>query len=371
MSTYCPKGSSIFYYDFVIDGRRHYGSTKQKTKRAADKVEDQMRAKAVLGKTEKQGKPRITLDEAAGLREIYLTDRGKWSKTEDYIIAQAVEGLGPEKLLSDITQSDLSDYFARRAGSVSAASVNREIESIRPIWRGVMRSHDIGEMPHWNALRYAVPTKVHRELFHEEEDALFEHMREDFRGFTEFALKSGWRLREVRHLRWSDLNLSQGIAKTVVKGGDLVARPLTEELKVIIANQPKVGPFVFTYVCQKSRKAFIDKKGRQHLARLKGERYPFTQWGWRRPWANALKEAGIDSFRFHDLRHTRGTRILRHTNNLAIAQKALAHKSIKTTLRYARAADDDVRWGLEVSESRNIPKAGTTEAREGRKTGKN
>jgi hypothetical protein len=61
---------------------------------------------------------------------------------------------------------------------------------------------------------------------------------------------------------------------------------------VIIANQPKAGPFVFTYVCQKSRKAFIDRKGRKHPARLAGERYPFTQGGWRKPWAAALEAAG-------------------------------------------------------------------------------
>lgn len=370
MSTYLPKNSAVYYYDFVIGGQRYYGSTKQKTKRDADRVEAKVRAEAVLG-TARGKRPPITLDEAAGLREIYLTERGKWSKTEDYIIAGAVEGLGSGTYLSDIAQADLSAYFAARAGQVSASSVNREIDSIRPIWRGVMRTHDIGDMPDWNKLKYKLAERDHRELFHDEEDALFTNLRSDFVGFAEFALKSGWRLREVRHLRWADLNLGQGIAKTVVKGGDTIARPLTEELKVIIANQPKVGPFVFTYVCQKSRKAFVDKKGRNHPARLKGERYPFTQWGWRRPWANALAEAGIDSFRFHDLRHTRGTRILRHTNNLAIAQKALGHRSIKTTLRYAKAADDDVRWGLEVSESRNIPKVGVFGDGKRQKSGEN
>lgn len=370
MSTYLPRNSTIYYYDFVLDGQRFYGSTKQKSKREADRVEAKLRASIVLDSGQRK-KPLITLDEAAGLREIYLTERGKWSKTEDYIIANAVDGLGGERYLSDITQSDLSSYFAQRGGKVSASSVNREIDSIRPIWRGVMKSHDVGEMPDWNKLKYAVPEKAHRELFHDEEDALFDKLRDDFRGFTEFALKSGWRLREVRHLRWSDLNLGQGIAKTVIKGGDIISRPLTEELKVIIANQPRVGPFVFTYVCQKSRKAFTDTKGRKHPARLKGERYAFTQWGWRRPWAEALKQAGIEALRFHDLRHTRGTRILRHTNNLAIAQKALAHKSIKTTLRYAKAADEDVRWGLEVSESRNIPKVDGRSVKKRQKSGKN
>ena len=75
----------------------------------------------------------------------------------------------------------------------------------------------------------------------------------------------------------------------------------------------------------------------------------------------ALTAAEIENFRFHDLRHTRGTRILRQTGNLAAAQKALAHKNIRTTLRYAHAFDDDVRKALEASESRTIPEVDAVE----------
>ena len=137
----------------------------------------------------------------------------------------------------------------------------------------------------------------------------------------------------------------------------MVRRPLTQDMLVILANQPKVGPFVFTYVALRTKPAFVDKLGRKHPARKTGERYPITKTVIRRPWAAALAEAGVDAFRFHDLRHTRGTRILRATGNLKAAQRALAHRSINSTLRYAHATDDDVRQALEASESRTIPEA--------------
>jgi integrase len=370
MSTYRPKNSSVFLYDFQLAGQRYYGSSGCKTKRDADRFEAKLRAEIALD-TGIRKKPPITLDEAAGLYEERLRATGKWSDTTDYIIAGLIESLDGDRLLSEITQEDLSKHFARRAGKVSASSVNREIDVARPIWRRVMKTHDIGEMPEWGALRYAVPDKDPRELYHDEEDRLFEQLRDDFRGFTRFALLSGWRLTEVRHLRWVDLNLAQGIAKTRIKGGDEVKRPLTSELVSIIANQPKVGPFVFTYVCQKSRQAFTDAKGRKNPARLAGERYPFTQSGWRRPWGAALKAAEIDSFRFHDLRHTRGTRILRTTGNLAVAKEALKHRNIKTTLRYAHAADDDVRRALDASESRDSPEVRAAARENSQKSGKN
>jgi integrase len=370
VSTYKPKNSTVFLYDFQLNGNRFHGSTGCKTKRDADRVEARKRAEAALDDG-KRKKPPITLDDAAGLYDARLKETGKWSATADYIMAGLVESLGGNKHLSEITQEDLSRHFAKRAGHVSASTVNREIEVARPIWRRVAKTHDIGEMPDWGQLRYAVPAKDPRELYRDEEERLLPAMRDDLKDFTHFALLSGWRLAEVRNLRWVDVRFPERTALTRIKGGDEVTRVLTTDMLCIIANQPKVGPFVFTYVCQKSRAAYTDKLGRKHPARLKGERYPFSQTGWRKPWAAALKAAGIESFRFHDLRHTRGTRILRMTDNLVLAKEALKHKHIKTTLRYAHASADDVRRGLDASESRTIPEVAASNGEKARKSAEN
>jgi integrase len=369
MATYRPKRSTIYLYDFWMKGVRHHGSTGCKTKRDADRYEALERAE--LATKQERKKPLITLDEAAGIYEDYLRANGKWSPTQDYLIASVLEGLGADRFLSDIAQDDLRRHFAARAGKVSASSVNREIEVARPIWRRVMKTHDIGEMPDWGALRYAVAEKDPRELYQDEEARLLPALRGDHADFERFALLSGWRHAEVIGLLWSKTNLGQAIAETRIKGGAWVKRPLTAEMVAIIANQVKAGPYVFTYVCKKSRKAYIDKKGRKHPARLAGERYPYRKTTHRRDFKRALEAAGIEGFRFHDLRHTRGTRILRATGNLAIAKDALKHKSIKTTLRYAHAADEDVRRGLEASESRTITEGVRVGNENSRKTKEN
>lgn len=83
---------------------------------------------------------------------------------------------------------------------------------------------------------------------------------------------------------------------------------------------------------------------RSQLARKKGDRYPITKTVLRGPWAAAKLDAGGENFRFHDLRHTRGTQIVRETGNLAAAKEALKHS--KTTLRYAhvKTATFAMRW---------------------------
>ena len=102
---------------------------------------------------------------------------------------------------------------------------------------------------------------------------------------------------------------------------------------------------VFTYVCARNR-----YDPRTKTIQRKGERYPFTQDGWRKQWSRALAEAKIQDFRYHDLRHSAGTRALRAYRNLKAVQRMLGHNDIKTTLRYTRSDVEDVRAAMEAVE---------------------
>ena len=341
MSVYKPKGSPYYHFDFQFRGQRYYGSTNCDTKRAAEMFERRERHKAANPDTRR---PPITLSEACGLYEDHASTLPSWP-TIEYMLTELVAGLGTNILLSAITQRDLQVYFARRRDGLSNASVNREIENARAVWRRAQRTrYDVGEMPEWSALFLKVGKKPPRELDLGEEDRLFMHLREDVRDAVDFMLKSGWRRGEVLGLRWSDVNLPRRQATTQIKGGDIVTRPLTTTLVEIIAKQPVICPFVFTYICQKSR-----------AKRRKGQRYPLTPTALRKPFEQALLAAKIETFRIHDLRHTRGTRIVRATGSLAATKEALKHRRIETTLRYAHVLDDDVRNALDASESRNSP----------------
>lgn len=362
MSVYKPKKSPYFQYDFVWKGARFHGSTGLKSKREALAYESQVRSDAILGTVKKLP---ITIDEACGLYQDHAETLPSWKNIE-YMLAALIEGFGPAKLLSDISQFDLQRYFAGRRDGRANSSVNKEIENCRSMWRYVeaAKRFDTGEMPQWSKLFLKVNAKPPRELSLTEEPKLFEHLRVDMIDVCDFALKSGWRQAEVFGLRWKDVDFDARQAITKIKGGDTVRRPLTPTLIAIIANQPKVGPFVFTFVCQQNKAAVgKDKLGRAQPGRRKGQRYPMTKTAFRGAWAEAKKEAKVEDLRFHDLRHTRGTRIVRATGSLAAAKEALKHKSIKTTLRYAHVLDEDVRNALDASESRTIPEAVPTKKR--------
>jgi integrase len=123
---------------------------------------------------------------------------------------------------------------------------------------------------------------------------------------------------------------------------------------------------VFTYVCARNRH---DPK--RNTLQNSGARYPFTRDGWRRAWAEALAEAKIENFWFHDLRHTAATRAQRAVGNFKTVQCMLGHKDFKTTLRYIRSDVADVRAAMETVEQATLgPRAvGEEEKKGGESTG--
>lgn len=349
---YQHPNSPFWQYDFQHKGKRWHGSTGCTTRRAAEAYLLKLRHEVL---TASPGKPPITVDEAAGLYQDKVEGKACWINTKR-TLKHMVAGLGANRALSEITMADLQRLVAKRRNGRADISVNREIEDWRAVWRWAARNRfDIGEMPDWSALLLPVPESPPRELKPDEEARLFQHLRADLHPFALFAIKSGWRLSEVRNLCWSDLDLDAREARVRVKGGDVRARPLSAQMLAIITTQPRVCAQVFTYEAQASRTTHADRKGRQRVARRIGERYPLSQSGWRKAWAKGLAAAGIDALRFHDLRHTTATRVLRATGNLAATQKALSHKSLKTTLRYAHVLPDDVRKALDAADSRNSP----------------
>jgi integrase len=351
VSLYRDKRSPYWQYDFRFKGVRHYGSTGCTSKRAAEQYEARERQKAALPSQER---PPISLDEAAGLYQEHAETLPSWP-TIRYMTGALVKGIGANRTLAQISQRELQVYFAKRRDGRTNASVNREIENARAIWlRAKKARFDVGEMPEWRALFLKVPKAPPRIASDGEEAALFEALAGDAFDVVRFALLSGWRKAEVIGLRWADLDLQNGRATTKIKGGDTVVRPLSPSLVALIANQPKVGPFVFTYVCRKSR-----------AKRRKDQRYPMTVTALRTRWQEAKDAAEIAGLRFHDLRHTAATRLLSATGNLATVAAALQHRNIKTTQRYAHTSEADVRAGLVAVESRIIPGQPNSDRRKG------
>jgi len=190
------------------------------------------------------------------------------------------------------------------------------------------------------------PVERVRELQEGEADAIDSNMRDDYGPFFAFARASGMRLKECVTLRWSEINFGTRQIVRTGKGGRRVVFPITDTIREILFPLQGHHPErVFTYVAI---------YGNRRLGIVRGQRYPITYNGTKTAWQRIRADAGVTDFRFHDFRHDLGTKVLRETGNLRLAQKVLNHADIKSTLRYAHVLDEDVADAVErVAKSRN------------------
>lgn len=368
MSIYKTEKSPFWQYSFDVKGHRFHGSTGTGSKEEAKIVEADERSKAVA-RIRNPEQADMSLDIAA---DRYWMEHARHKKSAADIrekLKAVTRGIGPAKMLRSITNMDITDYIARRRGEMKKvkegektklvrvrgdSSVNREITLLRALLTRASTAWDIDiKMPNWKAHKLAEPRGRLRSLTGAEEKKLFAHLRADFHPLVRFCLITGARVTSTRKLTWKQVDIQAREIRLEVKSkflGEFHTLPIIPQIEALLASLRGQHPiFVFTYMA--ARKP-CEKPG--NVKRQKGHRYPFQRDGWRRVWAKALKDAGIEDFRFHDLRHTAATQMLRATQNLAAVQKVLGHRDVNTTMRYAHVMKDDIHAALAREDHRKI-----------------
>ena len=357
MSVFITEKSKPYYwYSFQIERRRFFGSTRCTSRKEAERFEalERERAKALI-KATRRAATSLALDDVAAR---LWTDSAQYDAEPDATstnIARIVDYFGKTTPLTDIDHAKAVKLVAWRRGHrvsrrgkdkdalplISNATVNRStIAVLRRLFsfakrEGARFDHE----PKWSELLLPEPVERVRELQDDEAVALDDAMRDDYGPFFAFVKASGMRLKECVTMRWSEVNFSTRQIVRTGKGGRRVVFPITDTIREIIfplqGNHPD---FVFTYVAI---------YGNKRLGIVRGERYPITYTGTKSACQRLRAVAGVADFRFHDFRHNFGTKVLRETGNLKVAQKALNHADIRSTLRYCHVLDSDVADAVE------------------------
>lgn len=356
--------SAYWWYQFKIDGTPYRGSTGHTDAKdaaafvEAKRVEARENAKRNLlsHPQVRGGRRQITLKDALNKfyeqRSIKTKTASEQKRYGEYLLNL---GKGSDTFISDITVEDFMDYRTRRGKvmtnkgtPVKGSTINREISHARNVWNHMaFLKYDTGDAIKWGLLMAdEEENHRHRELSADEEANLFTALERIFPQLiplVKFSLWTAVRKNAAVTLLWRNVDLAAKQCTIILKSRKRERRhviPLTAKLIALIEAQPRCCPEVFTF------EAFKTKNYHGKL-REKGKRYPFTADGIDERWRKALKEAGIEDFRFHDLRHTGASRIVRASRSLPAAQKLLGHSVINTTMRYAQVLQEDVLNAME------------------------
>ena len=225
-------------------------------------------------------------------------------------------------------------YIAqRREDGRSDAKINRETEILSSAFRLAIREDRLPRSPYIPHL----DEKNARQGFFEahELSLLLEHLEWPVNSMTRFGYVCGWRLSEIRLLRWENVDrAAKEVRLTDSKNGEGRALPLDDETWTIFEELWTARSYETRNGVTLSEYVFHDF----------GQ--PITESKYKRFWARACKKAGLTGKLFHDLRRTAARNMLRAGVPQAVAMKVTGHKTDSMFRRYSIVSPDDKRDAL-------------------------
>jgi integrase len=135
------------------------------------------------------------------------------------------------------------------------------------------------------------------------------------------AISTGARYSEIMNLRWTDIDLERGLARLEkTKNGERRALPLTHKALQLIRDL----------------RERCDSKARGLLFPRADGMAPMAI---QKHWKSAIERAGIQDFRFHDLRHSAASYLAMNGATLAEIAEVLGHRTLQMVKRYAHISD--------------------------------
>jgi integrase len=275
-------------------------------------------------------------------------NQASYQTSKQFFIEAFKTYFGKDTLLANIPYVELETYrnHLRKSQSkhgrmLTDATVNRKMSCLRHMFKKAVEWDMMGKNPFDKGSSLLLKENNQRTRYLEEYeiDALLDACsikiikfpeskkhtkqitRKDIhylRDIVECALNTGMRRGEVLSLKWEQI---RGNFIYLRKTKTLNPRqiPINDDLAALFKRMRKrlglKSQYVFIYQGQ----------------RIKDLKNGFNA---------ALRRAGIEDFKFHDLRHTFASHFVMRGGGLKALQEILGHKSLTMTMRYAHLAQD-------------------------------
>ncbi len=252
----------------------------------------------------------------------------KYYKDKRYYFPQ-LKACFSGRLLAEITPYELEKFRNKRKATPVKTSPERRERSVADVNR-IMSTlrHMLSKAVEWEMMERSPFTKI-KNLFYKENNMRLRFLSEaeerrllrnctgHLRPIVVTALNTGMRRSEILFLQWHQVR----------NGFIYLHRTKTDEARQIPINETLASLFQSLPRHISSDYLFCNKEGK-----------PYTDI--KKSFKTAVAKAGIQDFRFHDLRHSFASKLASRGASLKALQELLGHKNIKMTMRYAHLADN-------------------------------
>ena len=306
---------NTWYIDFVTpSGERVRCSAGTADKTQAKELHDKLKAES--WRVDKLGeKPSYTWDDAA--HKFLLETQHKASHKDDINRLRWVQQFLRGKILREIDRELIGSIGEIKAKEASLSTANRILALIRSILRKAMLDWEwIDKVPRIRLYKEA--RRRVRWLTPEQVATLPKELAPHQRAMVLFALTTGLRQGNVLSLEWSQVDLARQVCwihPDQAKARKAIHVPLNSVAMDVLTQQVGKHPQrVFTY------------RGKP------------IGWANTKSWKDALKRAGIEGFRWHDLRHTWASWLAQKGTPLNVLQELGGWECETMVRRYAHLA---------------------------------
>jgi integrase len=251
-----------------------------------------------------------------------------------------------------------------RFGTVRTdATINRDISCLHHMFSKAVEWEMIEKSPFDKGKSLLVKENNQRLRYLEENeiDSLLKECTPPIRDIVECALNTGMRRGEILNLKWNQIrNGFIYLKKTKTQNPREI--PINDTLdKMFKRIKSEQNPSENNVVGLDGKPVKAVKS--KYVFSKKGKPYTYIT----NTFNTAVRRAGIEDFRFHDLRHTFASQLLMMGGSLKDVQELLGHKTMTMTLRYAHLSQEHKRKavnllnGLTASKKDDCHKTGTTE----------
>jgi integrase len=203
------------------------------------------------------------------------------------------------KHMADISPFAIERYKTDRAKEVEKVTVNKELILGNQVYKKAIEWGKYqGENPFSIASKFKIPKpKKPGSLSPEEVEAIMAEINHPVKkDMVLFACLAGWRISEIRRLKWQDVDLGKGTAWIMdPKNSQSVEIELSDEVVEIISKQQRRGDFVFCFKNGGQFKTNLPDVVRNAAKRAGVDLPPRKAWHiFRRTWASMMLQNGCD-----------------------------------------------------------------------------
>lgn len=329
-----------WYCRFQLNGERHHLLCKGATNRKeAEQTENAFKYK--LQQQQNGVIPRD--DKGVTLNKVFdnfleYSEHNKKSYKQDKSRVRLLKEYFKIRYAKDVKPADiekLKSYLLNKG--LSKVTINRYLEIISKAFNMAIDNELINKNPLKKNTKFLQQNYVVRPLFPEEEQRLMKVLSEPqyeyLKGIVIVALNTALRRQNILDLTWEQIDLDGRVIEiTENKSNKHIFKPINDTLLQYFQSIPeesRVGD------------VFINPITGRKCKEIK------------RAWKTVKEKANITNFRFHDLKHTVGTRLAKHGVPIPVIKEVLDHSDIKTTMRYVHTADKQILSAMNLLNSNN------------------